>query len=238
MLTTLPLFIVFAIVSNGVLFVVLGGALHHAFYVRRADRAHEWRVQPDKPLPTREEMRAKLRAVVPNLVLFNAVVGAALWAIANGYSQVVFDTQRYGAPLLVVTGLLLPVTFHLLAFALHRAYHEPFLFKHIHWVHHKARTPVFIDGLGMHKIEVVTSALTLVAPAFILPTHIAAFALYMTAVGIHELLDHSGIKMRLWPMSPSQHHDEHHRAVKRCYAQTFTFLDDVLGTGMPSARDE
>jgi lathosterol oxidase len=235
-LTTLPAFVALAILSNGLLFVLAGGLLHRAYYVKRASEAHLWRIQSDKPLPTREEMKAKLRAVLPNMLAFNGIIGIALWAVFNGYSRVVFDTSAYGLPLLVFTSFLPPVIFHVLAFLVHRLYHTAFFFKHIHYVHHKARTPTFVDGLAMHPIEVVTSALVLVSPAFIVPVHIAAFGLYLTLVGVHELLDHSGIRLQIFPMSASTHHDEHHRVVRRCYAQTFTWLDDLFGTGLEEKK--
>lgn len=232
---TLWLFVAGTIVANGLLFLVSGGALHYAYYVERADSAHAWRIQPDRPMPTRADLLAKLRFVVPSLVIFNGVLGVAFWAIATSHSQVVFDTRTHGAATLVATGLLQPFVFHVLAFVSHRLYHTPLLLRHVHAVHHRANAPVFIDGLALHPVEAVTTALVLASPAFLLPTHVVAFAIYFFVVGIHELFDHSGIRLKMPLLSSSMHHDEHHRRVSRCYAQTFTFLDDWFGTGMPRA---
>ena len=230
----LALFVAGTIVANGLLFLLSGGALHYAFYVRRADTAAQWRIQPARPMPTRDDLATKLRFVLPSLVIFNGVLGAAFWAIATGRSQVVFDTTKYGATTLVVTGVLQPFVFHVLAFISHRLYHTPWLLRHVHTVHHRANAPVFIDGLALHPVEAVTTALVLAAPAFVMPNHVIAFGTYFFVVGIHELFDHSGIRLKMPLLSASEHHDEHHRRVSRCYAQTFTFLDDWFGTGMPS----
>lgn len=230
---SLPIFVVTTIVANGILFLVAGGTLHYAFYVRRADSASTWRIQADRPMPTADDVRAKLRFVLPSLILFNAVLGTIFWAIATHRSLVVFDTRRYGVPTLILTGLLQPVVFHVTAFATHRLFHTPWLLRHVHSVHHRAHTPIFVDGLALHPVEAVTTAFVLTAPAFVLPTHVAGFAIYFFVVGIHELFDHSGIRLKMPLLSSSAHHDEHHRSVKLCYAQTFTFLDTLFGTGLP-----
>ena len=228
-------FVASAIVGNGVLYLALGAAVHHAYYDRRRDRASEWRLQPDRPMPTWAEIRSRVPALLPNIVLFNGVVGAALWAIANGHSQVVFDTRRWGVVALVLTAPIPVIAFHVLAFVVHRAYHTPSLFRLVHSVHHRERTPCFVDALAMHPFEAVTSAVVLVSPAFFLPQHILTFVAYFSFVGIHEFLDHTGVRMKFWFLSPSAQHDEHHRSVKRCYGQALTWIDDWLGTGIPRA---
>lgn len=61
----LPLFVIGTIVANGLLFVISGGALHYAFYVKQADTASEWRIQADRPMPTREVLLAVVAQELP-----------------------------------------------------------------------------------------------------------------------------------------------------------------------------
>ena len=171
-------------------------------------------------MPTWVEMRTRLPNVVLNLVIFNAIVGAALWAIAAGRSRVVFRIGEHGVLLLVATALAAPLVF-------------PGLFRNVHAVHHRAATPVFVDAHYMHPAEAVYSAVALMLPAFLFPTHAIAFGIYYFTVGFHELLDHTGVRVHMPGLSPSSHHDEHHRSVKRCYGQALPLLDSWLGTGPP-----
>jgi sterol desaturase/sphingolipid hydroxylase (fatty acid hydroxylase superfamily) len=229
--SSLPWIMAAAVVVNGTFFFVLGGAFHRLHYVRRASEAARWRLQATRPMPTWVEMRARLPNVVLNLVIFNAIVGAAFWAIATGRSRVVFRAGEHGALLLLVTALAAPLVFHGLTYVVHRALHTPWLFRHVHSVHHRAATPVFVDAHYMHPAEAVYSAVALMLPAFLLPTHVVAFGLYYFTVGFHELLDHTGVRVHVPGLSPSSHHDEHHRSVKRCYGQALPLLDAWLGTG-------
>lgn len=231
-MTPLLQHVLWAIAIGSGVYVGMGGLVHYAYFVRRRDDEARWRIQPGRPIPTWGDVRARMPLVAGNLVLFNGILGATAHAALTGRTRLVSDATPLAFALAPLPFLL----FHVVAYGVHRVYHAPRLFPLIHAVHHRSRTPFFVDGLVMHPIEAITSALVVVLPAFVVPTHIGAFALYVSLVGMHEFLDHTGIHLRFPGMSPSSHHDEHHRSVRRCYAQTFTFLDTLLDTG-PNTRE-
>jgi methylsterol monooxygenase len=122
----------------------------------------------------------------------------------------------------------------------HRQLHlSPFLFKHIHRIHHKAFAPYPLDFIYVHPLEwslgAVGVALGLLV-VYLLFGSIAvqAFWAYTVFRNLHELLIHSGIPSTIMNKLPyygtNEHHDIHHEKVVGNYGSTFTFWDKLFGT--------
>lgn len=216
------------IVVNGAFFFALGGGMHWWFYQRRKAQAAAWKLQPDRALPSWREIRAKLPLVLLNLTLFNAIVGAALWCALNGDTQLFVDGHSVWFSL--ATAALPFLCFHGLTYYVHRFMHTPRAFRFVHSWHHRARAPCFVDAPYMHPIEAIYTGVALTLPMFLFPIHAAAFAFYYFVIGVHELLDHTGVRLHLPLFSPSAFHDRHHRSVRVCYGQAFPWLDAIHHT--------
>jgi len=118
----------------------------------------------------------------------------------------------------------------------HRAMHAPFLYRHVHSVHHKVLTPWAVTGHYMHPLEfAVTGALALV-PAALLGAHLNVLWAWVTWRQWEATEGHCGYD---FPWSPShlfpgsdgaRHHDAHHARVKGNYAGFFAYVDGLFGT--------
>lgn len=117
---------------------------------------------------------------------------------------------------------------------LHRIYHNPFLYKHFHKLHHKYKQPTAFSVTAIHPFEAVHIQLHLALPLFIFPIHwgkrntklncitrfnymlvSAPFVVIALYTYYHGIIAHSGInfKSTWWqPWQPDAiFHDNHHQ---------------------------
>jgi len=122
---------------------------------------------------------------------------------------------------------------------MHRMFHHPKLYPHVHKMHHSFNTTVGIAAEYAHPLEFVLCNMlpTAVGPAILGPTcHVVTvFAWY--AIRFGETLDgHCGYEFsfspyRLIPFSGSaEYHDFHHSVNVGNYSSFFSVWDTVFGT--------
>ena len=94
------------------------------------------------------------------------------------------------------------------------------LFHHLNF-HHQHKAPIFLDALYEHPLEALWGGVVLTAPLFLLPVNGYAYLGFVGVVGIHEIVDHLGVRLDVpFPLlSRSAHHDEHHRRSNCYYGQ-------------------
>ena len=124
----------------------------------------------------------------------------------------------------------------LLFYWMHRAMHAPWLFKRVHFVHHKIYTPWAVTAHYMHPLEyVLTASLMLLGP-MVLGVHVVTLWCWIVVRQWEAAEGHSGYD---FPWSPSRllpfsdgavHHDFHHAKVRGNYAGFLRLWDRVFGT--------
>lgn len=219
--------VVVALVSvvNLTFFFVTGGLFHWAFTRLPADR---WKHQPKKA-QTRRMMLEKLPLVLVNGVILNLMMGSGV-AFGARVGRAYWSPLERGLPYLVFSTAMLFVTYHGGLYYFHRAMHSPGLFRRFHHVHHKYKAPMFLDALYEHPLEALYGGCVVVAPLFLFPVCMWGFLVFLSVMGLHEIIDHSGIDVNLPLLSRSWNHDEHHRRSNCFYGQLLPFLDDAHGT--------
>jgi len=118
-------------------------------------------------------------------------------------------------------------------------HHNAWLFKHIHSVHHRVRSPLPLDYLYVQPAEWMMGAIGIllgVVAIYLYCGDVNAYALFIYAMfrPLHEIHIHSGlpskITQKLKHMGSSEHHGAHHAKLKGNYASTFKWLDRFLKT--------
>lgn len=122
----------------------------------------------------------------------------------------------------------------------HRMMHvNHWLFKHIHAIHHRVRSPLPLDFLYVHPAEWMLGAIGIllgVCFVYVVFGSVNAYALFVYSLfrPLHEIHIHSGLPSkvtdRLKHMGSSEHHGAHHAKLKGNYASTFKWLDRILKT--------
>lgn len=122
----------------------------------------------------------------------------------------------------------------------HRWLHEnPWLFRHIHSIHHRVRSTLPLDYIYAHPIEWMFGGFGIPLACVLIYAvlgNISAYAFFAFGAFkvIHEINIHSGIKSIVLEKHPlkffgsSEHHGNHHYKVKGNYASCFKWLDHCL----------
>ena len=111
--------------------------------------------------------------------------------------------------------------------------HLPFFYRHLHKLHHAYTAPQPFDDLMIHPLEAAGYYCILYAPAFVVPQSVLSFFCYMAVIGLCGVVDHCGIRVRVWGLYDSAEHDEHHRLYTCNYSFPFSFMDRLHGTFTP-----
>lgn len=173
---------------------------------------------------------SKLPLVALNAVLLNTVIGAGIAFSTGAFGAAYWHSTRHGLISAVGSTLLLFLWYHLALFYFHRAMHRPALFRAFHHLHHRFKAPMFLDALYEHPLEALYGGVVLIAPLFVLPISLYGYLLFLGVVGVHEIIDHSGIAIDVPLLSRSRHHDEHHRRSNCYFGQLLPWLDRVHGS--------
>lgn len=227
----LVVLLVIAINAGG--FFAMGGALHWWYYGRQRQAAHRWKHQPRR-FQSRDRMLEKLPLVLLNALIINAVIGVAVSLSLEGRTQAYWDVGAHGVGYTVASTVALGFFYHFALYYFHKAMHQPRLYKLFHRLHHKYKTPMFLDALYEHPLEALYGGLVISAPLFLFPVWGYGFLAFLAVVGVHEVIDHSGVDLNVPLLSRSKHHDDHHLRFHCYYGQLLPLLDDLHGTGLPA----
>jgi sterol desaturase/sphingolipid hydroxylase (fatty acid hydroxylase superfamily) len=225
--------ILLVILINTTGFLFGGGLLHWLYYRRQKDTVQDWKIQPTK-FQTVRQMVEKLPLVMVNLLIISTFMGAGVYFLQNGYTRAVWTIDSWTT---VLATLALFPWYHFMLYYVHRTMHKPRFFRKIHYLHHKYKVPIWLDALYEHPIEAVWGGIVLMSPLFIFPCWGYGYYIYLSVVGLHEILDHAGIRIHIPILSSARAHDDHHRWSNRYYGQLLPWLDWWHGTDGGNRRD-
>lgn len=223
--------VVLCVLANTSMFFA-GGALIHFWFYRSPHTAHRWKHQPRR-FVSREEIRRMLPLVLVNCLIISTLMGLGIRALLLGKTRAYWEPGERGLPYLAISTAALFLFYHLALYYVHRTLHRPDLFRRIHHLHHKHKAPIWLDALYEHPLEALWGGVVLTAPLYLFPVNGYAYFGFLVVVGLHEIVDHLGVKVDLPLLSPSVHHDEHHRRSNCYYGQLLPLLDWLHKTNQP-----
>ena len=100
-----------------------------------------------------QNIDSKLRIAFNAIPIWTAIEVAMLYCFANGYVPWVkfADHPVY----LICLALVMPILHETHFYIIHRLIHTPFLYKHVHSVHHNSVNPSPFSSLSMHPVELL-----------------------------------------------------------------------------------
>jgi sterol desaturase/sphingolipid hydroxylase (fatty acid hydroxylase superfamily) len=205
-------------------FFAMGLAIHYWFFVRNRELAAAWKHQPDR-FQTRAQMLSKLPLVLLNACLISFMTGVAVMLSVEGKTQAYWSASECGWAYSAITPVLCGIWYHVALYYFHRWMHTPAMHRRFHHLHHKFKAPMFLDALYEHPVEAFYGGLVITAPLFMFPVWGVGYFIFLGVMGLHELLDHTGVRLDIPLLAKSKAHDEHHRRYNGYYGQLLPWLD-------------
>lgn len=186
-----------------------------------------------------ENLPEKNQIVYSTIYLIAAAFFDALFvAIAQAkFTRVYLDFEFRGAVYLVFSFIMYIVFYEVFYYFSHRLLHTNFLYKHIHSIHHKVKSPTVTSIYCFHPIESVGHFIFHMTFVLTIPIH--PYALILSSIFLHQgnIVGHLGyeiytknFKDRFRFLNSASGHFLHHQAENCNYGYAFTILDTVFKT--------
>jgi lathosterol oxidase len=159
--------------------------------------------------------------------------------VRDGHASMYFVVADFGWLYLWLSSLLCVVGYDTWGYWQHRLLHTPWLFRHVHAVHHRVRNPTAFAAFTHHPIETFMGNLYFILLIVAVPIHplaLAAAGVYMFVTGIllhsgYEFFPRGFTQRRLvgW-VNTSTYHNMHHQYVTGNYGTWFVYWDYLMDT--------
>ena len=122
---------------------------------------------------------------------------------------------------------------------LHRFFHVPWIYKHVHNVHHLSVNPSPWTSFSFHFFEAIGEGLVIIPLAFIVPLHPYTLVFFGFSIFAINVYGHLGYEIApKWfrqsflfeLINTSVHHNLHHSKFKGNYGLYFRIWDRMMGT--------
>ncbi len=235
-------------VRNMLLALAIGGALHLWFYTFSA-QGQRLKYDP-RPLMVNGKQFTLGGQVRDNMFwtlgsgvfIWTAYEVVLFWALANGHMPMI--TWVANPVWFIALFFLIPIWESFYFYLIHRLIHVPFLYKHVHYLHHRNINVGPWSGMSMHPIEQLiflgSVLVHLIVGAH--PVHLLFHLQYyfLTAMTTHTGFQALLIKNKDRLALGTFHHQMHHRYFECNYGSLEIPLDKWFGTfhdGTPEANE-
>lgn len=231
-LKNLPIFMVFAVAVSFSTFWGIGLSFDKYFYKNRRHMPKEWKCQPDRWLTKETEWHEFFLGSF-NMLLGSLGSGVISCYIINGGKNTLYtNISEHGWLYFLATIPALFMYNEAVSYYPHRFFHNPYLYKKVHKIHHRYGSPTLYSTTAMHPLEFLMYQTFLAIPAFTVPLHVGVFLTILLYGYYYGMMDHSGINMdAVWPWQPSSmFHDNHHRYFHCNFGFNTLIFDKFHGT--------
>lgn len=166
--------------------------------------------------------------------------------IRDGGTQMYFVVGDHGWRYFGLSVVLAIVGYDSWFYWYHRLLHTPWLFQHVHAIHHRAANPTAFAAYALHPVETFMGNAYFILLVMIVPVHPIAFGAAGLYISLFAFVAHSGYEFfprgftqhRLFRwFGTSTHHNMHHRHVDWNYGSVFNYWDRLMGTNHPAYHD-
>lgn len=233
--------IIVLFLRNSLVAVVFFGAWHLRLYSQRHQgttfkyNSHWPRTDSSVFLFRNQNIDNVIWALGSGVTIWTAFEALMLWTHANGFvTPLLFRDNPISFILLL---LLIPAFRDLHFYLTHRFLHIPFVYKHVHKLHHHNTNPGPWSGLAMHPIEHLLY-FSGVLIHFLIPAHPIHILFQLVHAGLSPAAGHSGFdKIVVDEFDDMSHIDTHaythylhHKHFECNYANGIIPLDKWFGT--------
>lgn len=153
-------------------------------------------------------------------------------AILGGQTNIYWTFDRKGLFETVVWFAVAYFSIDIAAYWVHRALHWPWLYKHVHKMHHmwKSPTPWVVAALVPAEMLMLTASTMSIL--CIIPLWFPLYAFLVLFVFVYNCMDHSGVEIpSIWFwQAPVNFHDRHHEHFHCNYGPMVDWWDKLFGS--------
>jgi len=204
------------------------------------------RVRPGLYAEKRAQIRREIAWSLTAAAIYGTPAGLMLWSWGNlGWTKLYTDFSAFPLWYLPLSVLLYLFVQDAWFYWIHRAMHEPRLFRIAHAVHHRSRPPTAWTAMSFHWVESLTGAAVIPLLVFVVPIHVAMLGSVLGVATIMGVTNHMGWEIfprRLvhsalghWLITAS-HHEKHHEDYRCNFGLYFRFWDHLCGTDRGLSR--
>ncbi|XP_058820331.1 uncharacterized protein LOC131682678 [Topomyia yanbarensis] len=231
----LTYFLIAAVVGSYLIYFSIGGFIHWYFYIKRRDKAHEWKCQPEKFLSPELELHEIIVGASSLLVvsLFSGII--ACYAMNSGKGLTIYYRfDEYGWFWFVAQIGVVFVYQDYSTYWIHRIFHWPWLYRNFHKLHHTYKQPTAFSVTASHPVEIIFTQLVMLVPIVTVPVHWAPFYVVVVYAYCQGILGHSGVNFKSFWWQPWQpdtiFHDNHHQYFHVNFGFNIYYWDILHGT--------
>ena len=223
---------------NLLLALIIGGALHLWFYTFSAQgQKLKYDARPLMVNGRQFTLGGQLRdnmfwTLGTGVLIWTAYEVVLIWSLANGYAPLI--TWAAHPVWFVAVFFLIPIWESLYFYVIHRVIHIPFLYKHVHYLHHRNINVGPWSGMSMHPIEqaIFLGSVFIHLLVGAHPLHILFHLQYyfLTAMTTHTGFQGLLIKDKNRLALGTFHHQMHHRYFECNYGSLEVPFDKWFGT--------
>jgi sterol desaturase/sphingolipid hydroxylase (fatty acid hydroxylase superfamily) len=214
------------------MFVGLSGCGHYFFWVRHNSFTIKNQIQK-VPYKT-ADLKRDFYLSTWNLWAVGVCMAIAIVTRNAGITRLYSDPLQYGWSGLLGSILVLLVVHEINFYIFHRWLHQPKLYRLIHSVHHRSKTPSAFSAFSVHPLEMLMVLWYLVPLAFLMPMHWMVLEVFILFLGLHSLSSHANIEFFpaaasahpvLKYLTNSKHHNDHHHYIKCNFCYSVVIAD-------------
>lgn len=192
-------------------------------------------------MATGADVRREVSFSLCTTLLFS-LVGFAVWLGSQHGTFRIYGGELPGTGRIAVELVSIVLLHDAYFYWAHRMMHSRFLFRPVHRLHHRSRTPTPWAAYAFAPPEALIEAGILPLAALLFPMHEITVLLFVTHMVVRNVIGHAGVELfpRWWLGVPvlrcittTTHHDLHHSHGAYNYGLYFTWWDRWMGTEHP-----
>ena len=197
--------------------------------------------QPSLQLPhvSRKSIKHDIQLSLLATAILAFCAAGVMLGYDSGVTRLYTSWNHYGLWYLGLSFIGILILQDTCFYFIHRLFHHPLLFKHLHCGHHYSTQPTPWTSFALDPPEALVQGLFLIVVVFIVPLHFMVLASLLLTMTFWAVVNHLGFELfdsslaRHWLgkwFIGSTYHSIHHRKYTVHYGLYFTFWDRLLNT--------
>lgn len=226
----------FAIVLLAFIFIYLLLALFGIFYSQIICKKFNWGILLDQRKKFDGQTLWEISHSIVSIIIFALYGVLTLWCDKNGFLKIIWETPT--ATGFMIDLVLLSLWNEIHFYVIHRALHGPYLYKKVHYIHHKSLVTSPFATYSFHWIEATALSSVMVLAMLFWNFNIYVLIIFPFISLVMNLIGHSNSTVFVkndmnFILSASRRHAAHHKYVNGNYGYFLPFLDRLFKTSLP-----